>query len=126
MFIAIDGDLVGHKIEALILNENLKALSGFNKMVSGAILKIEMLIKGHGGKVFLSGGDNIFAYDPSYSDTVAFICATNKDGNGLRFSVGFGSNIKLAYLALRFAKQSRSGRVAHAFLENNEINVKYH
>lgn len=126
MYIALDGDFVGRKIETLILAERLDELFMYNQLVSNTILAIEELIKSHDGQIFLCGGDNILAYDEKYTETIDFLSKFNLQSIDLQFSVGYASNVKLSYFALKYAKRYESGKIIHMYINNNEIMIEPH
>jgi len=124
MYIALDGDFVGRKIETLILSENLEELKAYNTFVTKRILDIERFIIGNKGVIYLSGGDNILAFDPDFEQTIGFLTKLNENGNGLIFSVGIGAEVKLAYLALKYAKRDEKSKIVKLTITNDKIKIE--
>jgi GTP cyclohydrolase III len=124
MYIALDGDFVGRKIETLILSENLEELKAYNTFVTKRILDIERFIIGNKGVIYLSGGDNILAFDPDFEQTIGFLTKLNENGNGLIFSVGIGAEVKLAYLALKYAKRAEKSKIVKLTITNDKIKIE--
>lgn len=125
MYIAIDGDNIGKKLEKYILNENMNKLNEISLYISNRIANIEKLIINFEGQVFMSGGDNILALipDSSINDFIAHINNINKL-NDIKFSVGYSSQIKSTYFALKYAKSIGAGTITCADIKNNSINFR--
>lgn len=121
MYIALDGDFVGRKIETLILAERLDELFEYNMYVTQRVLEIEQFIAQNGGKIYLSGGDNILAYDPKYKETIKYLADLNHNSKDLIFSVGVGEEVNLAYLALKYAKRTPNNKIIKLTIYNNRI-----
>lgn len=104
IFIAIDGNNIGRKIEYLILDEKLEELQNFSNEISHRVRQISHAIESTGGKIFMSGGDNILA-EISNTQTDFLIDVLKKNQTDrFTFSMGIGNNTKMAYLALKCAK----------------------
>jgi len=125
MYLSVDGDNTGKKLESYILNGNLKSLKKYSTKISNLIDKIEKKIVNIGGEVYLSGGDNILAYLPD--DKIQYIIDSvtkiNKI-NSINFSMGYSSNLKSTYLALKYAKSFSTSKIVCAKKERDNINFK--
>lgn len=121
MYIALDGDSIGRKIEGLILTEKLEDLVRFSQAVDKLIDDISRSILENDGTIYLSGGDNILAFDPRIESTIDRLKMINSNGSGIRFSVGYGESIKLAYLGLKYAKQSNGIGIVKFIVKNGQL-----
>ncbi len=119
MYISIDGDEIGKIIERYILNEDLKSLRKFSNNITNSIRLFEEFIKNVNGKIFLVGGDNIFASvsKDRMQELLDFVNKVNTTSN-VKFSVGYSTDILSTYLALKYAKSLKRG--ALVFLDNND------
>ena len=61
MYIAIDGDSVGAKLQQLILEEKLDELKHFSESIRETLFRFAQLLERNGGIIYMNGGDNIFA-----------------------------------------------------------------
>ena len=61
MYIAIDGDSVGIRLQQLILEERLEELKSFSNSIHDTLLSFVRILEKHGAVVYMHGGDNIFA-----------------------------------------------------------------
>lgn len=111
VYIGIDGDRVGEKVEALIVAGNLKGVAALSRKVKSAIEKIESTIVSSGGKVIFSGGDSILAEMELDEQQCDNLVQMFHDITGCTASAGVGNTPIEAYLALKLAKGSDSERV---------------
>ncbi|WP_338429613.1 mCpol domain-containing protein [Synechococcus elongatus IITB3] len=109
-FIAIDGDLVGRKIENLIISQELDSLARYSHLMNKMIENMCLIATDLGGKIYLKGGDSVLFEIKSYQTFI-------KDFVGMKteldttFSVGIGKNLIEAYLALKYAKSLGNGLI---------------
>lgn len=104
MYIAIDGNSTGRKIEKLIFTNELTKLAQFSEMIQCRIEAMRKNIVHYSGNVIMIGGDNILAEIP--------LSSFSKLLNGLEpltledysFSVSISTSVQGAYLGLKYAK----------------------
>ena len=111
MYISIDGNDIGKRLEGLILSDNLEELQTFSSRITFLVDTIEKYIIKQGGKCFLSGGDNILAFLPEEKvhETVKYVNSLKKEE--ISFSIGIGDDVIDAYLALKYAKSMKKGYI---------------
>ena len=111
VYIGIDGDKVGEKIEALIVAGNLQKVAALSRKVQFAIKKLEDAIISSGGRVIFSGGDSILAEIELDEQQCDNLVRMFHDITGCTASAGIGNTPIEAYLALKLAKGSDSEKV---------------
>ena len=105
IYLSLDGIGVGKMLEKYLFQENPEALHRFSQDLTELINEISSFICECGGTVFLSGGDNILAFLPAESiQRVIDKVDNRKKLIELHFSIGMGSSLTDAYLALKYAK----------------------
>lgn len=121
-FVALDGDQVGRRIEQLILSAKLSELSSYSQSVLDAIKTLESILLKAGGKVYMTGGDNLLA---EVSDIDLFLSnfISIRDELVCSFCIGIGTDPIKAYLALKFAKSCAPRTIVQA--EELEINIQF-
>ncbi|MFB2839534.1 mCpol domain-containing protein [Floridanema evergladense] len=109
-FIAVDGDLVGRKIEKLIISSELDELVTYSHLINESVNKMRSFSENIGGKTYLQGGDNLLVEVADYQAFVEQIISSRAE-MAASFSVGIGRNAVEAYLALKFAKSAGRGLI---------------
>lgn len=108
MYLAVDGDDVGHRLEYLMLINEREAITEFSKTFQGAMIWLEnKLVDDFGATIVFSGGDNLLAclnILPAEAIEALRIEFTERANSTL--SVGLGENPRQAYFALKLAKTS--------------------
>lgn len=123
IFISIDGNNTGSIIQKYILSNELEKLNEFSSNLTTAIHCITKFIKKEKGIVYLTGGDNILAYIPlSNLDNIINI-VKDMEPEEITFSIGIGNSSTDAYLALKYAKVSKSQSVIK-YYENSFVEYK--
>lgn len=122
-FVAVDGDLVGQKLENLIISDELEKLVQYNNFVNESVKKIRSFSDHLGGKTYLHGGDNLLVELSDYESFVEQIRA-NKEKMAISFSIGIGRNAVEAYLALKFAKSTGRGLIMLVEVINGSFNFR--
>ena len=108
LYVAIDGDDVGHRLEYLVLMNERKAIHEFSIIFQSAMSWLEAeLVKNFSADIIFSGGDNILTCLPP--ESVSFeILETIRSEFAKRanstISVGLGNSPRQAYFALKLAK----------------------
>ncbi|MDC0835591.1 mCpol domain-containing protein [Geitlerinema sp. CS-897] len=122
-FVAIDGDLVGRKLEKLIVSNELDELERYSYSINESINRIHFLSETFNGKTYLKGGDSLLIELLEYQLFVEeFI--SKQSGMPTSFSVGIGRNAVEAYLALKFAKSAGRGLIVLVEVLNNTFEFK--
>ena len=120
MYIAIDGDSMGKKIEYYILENKLDDLRKFSEKILNNICNMKSLIENEGGKVYMAGGDNILAYIPD-KIVISVIKKIRTLVYDQFFSIGYANNVQGAYLALNYAKTKGKNKVIYAINQKEWI-----
>ncbi len=114
MFIAIDGDDVGRRLEYLIVKSTPHEVEEFSKYIGSAVESIVDRLLRIDGKIIVRGGDNILAeIRPLSSAEVKDLVNFPATGAGIQFSVGTGETLVSAFLALKLAKAGGKNRCFH-------------
>ena len=110
LYVAIDGDDVGHRLEYLVLMNERKAIRTFSSIFKGAMHWLETeLVKNFSADIIFSGGDNLLTCLPPESMSLEILedirseFAKRADST---ISVGLGDSPRQAYFALKLAKTS--------------------
>lgn len=105
MFLAADGDNIGSEIEKYIILCDSEALSRYWKDVSRIVASIERKLRKYQAKIILCGGDSILAelQDENAQKIVRELFSKIQH---ITFSVGTGTTMREAFVALKIAKAS--------------------
>ncbi len=104
LYISIDGNNIGKRLEQYILSEQFDTLKSFSNRVTAAISDMSHFIIDNGGMVLMSGGDNLLATMPK-DEFCSLKCFF--DGiqySDIAFAMGVGHNARASFLALKYAK----------------------
>jgi|SanBayMetagenome_1026888.scaffolds.fasta_scaffold07997_3 minimal CRISPR polymerase domain len=123
-FVAIDGDLVGRKLEKLIISNRLDELVEYGHSINKSIDNIRVIADSIGGKTYLQGGDSLLIEVKSYQSFIEKFILIHV-GLAVTFSVGIGKNAVEAYLALKFAKSAGRGLIILVEVINGEFEFKH-
>ena len=108
MYIAIDGDSVGTRLQQLILEEKLEELRHFSETIKDTIFRFVQCIEEHGGVIYMNGGDNIFAEcTRRCAQIVAEYVRVENEKELIHFSLAIAENTQDAYIGLNYAKSSK-------------------
>ena len=104
LYVSIDGNNIGRELERLMLGERLEELKIFSETMLQTISKIVRHVEEIGGEVIMAGGDNVLARmsESNANELSRWVAKLKTDK--ISFSVGIGNNVKMAYLALKYAK----------------------
>jgi len=112
IFVMADGDHIREKVEGLLFDGKLEELAIFSKALVAAIDAIRgFAISAMSADIVVSAGDDLMAKIERRRYNATLLLGMTKLFEGIcgcALSVGVGSSIEDAYLALRRAK-SRSG-----------------
>lgn len=113
LFISIDGNNIGKRLEQYILSEQFDALKSFSNRVSTAISGMTHFIIEIGGTVLMSGGDNLLATVPKdkYGSLKCFFDGIQS--REIPFSMGVGHGARASFLALKYAKATEADCVVY-------------
>lgn len=115
MFIYLDGDDVGSRLELLLLDGKLEEATAFSKRVAEAMAKLrESLEQIPSLRTHLFGGDDLIAEFQASSLSPGEIDRFRKDFEsrcGVTISAGAGAGIEEALANLRRAKLSGKNRL---------------
>ncbi|WP_414548916.1 mCpol domain-containing protein [Anabaena sp. CCY 0017] len=110
MFLAVDGDDVGHRLEYFMLVNDSEALVEFSKIFQSAMNWLEIkLVSDFGAKLIFNGGDNLLAsipVDNSSLEVLEKLRAEFAEQARSTLSIGLGESPRQAYFALKLAKTS--------------------
>ena len=121
MFIAIDGNSTGRKIEKLIFTNELTKLAQFSEMIQCKIEAMRKTIVHYSGNVIMIGGDNILAEIPvsSYRELLNELEPLTLEDYS--FSVSISTSVQGAYLGLKYAKSAKLKAVEAKFHGDGEM-----
>ena len=108
MYLAIDGDDVGHRLEYLMLVNEREAITKFSKTFQGAMIWLEnKLVHDFDAIIIFSGGDNLLAcLNNLPAEAIEVLRTEFAERANSTLSVGLGENPRQAYFALKLAKTS--------------------
>jgi len=108
IYLAVDGDDVGHQLEYLMLINECKAITKFSKTFQNAMSWLEdKLVNDFSATIIFSGGDNLLAYlNDCPMELIEVLRIEFAERSNRTLSVGLGENPMQAYFALKLAKTS--------------------
>ena len=121
MYIAIDGNSTGKKIEKMIFDNELVKLSKFSSKIQKKIQSISSNIVQHSGNIIMAGGDNILAEIPSSSYRELLSGIESLSLEDYSFSVAVSLSAQGAYLGLKYAKATNTQVIEVECLENGQF-----
>jgi len=112
-FVTIDGDDVGSRLAACYLSNDVKTLKSTKELVDFKTRRISEMLVTFGYDVLFCAADGGTAYTPESALDEGSLYQSIKDtvGDELAFSVGIGSNLREAYVALLFAKSTGKAQI---------------
>lgn len=119
-YIYIDGDDIGLGIEKSFMENDEASLSQINKDMNNITQVVADYLVNTGFSILFLGADGIICKGENINITElsAFIKVTS---NKFTFSIGVGSNLRKAFLALRYAKSL--GKDISVVLVDSEFQV---
>lgn len=108
LYIAIDGDNIGASVERYVILEQREALSQYAETVDLEIKRLGEELAELGAIIIFCGGDSVLA-EFSAKQEIEPIRQLLAHGADISVSVGSGSTMREAYLALKMAKSSGKG-----------------
>ncbi|MEM6255087.1 MAG: mCpol domain-containing protein [Cyanobacteria bacterium P01_D01_bin.156] len=117
LYLAIDGDDVGHRLEYLMLINERETIFEFSKIFQSAMNWLEIkLVEDFDADIIFNGGDNLLACLSTENLTSELMeelrteFAKKADST---ISVGLGNSPRQAYFALKLAKTSGKNCIRH-------------
>ena len=112
-FVTIDGDDIGRRLAACYLSNDVKALQFTKDLVELKTRQISGLLETLGYDVLFCAADGVTAYsnDIALDKRTLYQKINDITGVELAFSVGVGSSLREAYVALLFAKSTGKARI---------------
>lgn len=103
VYVAIDGDDVGRRLEQLIARDIENDVVAFSFVVNEWIRKLSEYVQVHGGSVVFASGDSVLCRVPA-SASQALYGLTSDGDEEVTFSCGVGHTMSEAMMALKLAK----------------------
>lgn len=108
MYIAIDGDSVGTRLQQLILEEKLEELKCFSNLIKDTLFRFDQILEKYGSNVYMNGGDNIFAEcTRECAQIMAEYVSNENKRSQICYSLAIGENTQDTYIGLKYAKSSK-------------------
>ncbi len=109
----IDGDKVGARIEALLIQNSLEEIRAFSQRVTEAMEEIKRCIKSEQGDIIFCSGDSILFLGDFEEEWCKQILQRFAELTGCTASMGIGENPQAAYLGLKLAKANGGGTLIY-------------
>lgn len=105
MYAYIDGDDIGLKIENSFMDNNEERLKNINESVKRTVEQVTSELESKGYEIIFGGADGIICKknEINIKEILYYLRGIS---NELSFSMGVGSSLRDAFLALRYAKSS--------------------
>ncbi|MEH2089577.1 mCpol domain-containing protein [Nostoc sp.] len=115
LYLAVDGDDVGRKIEFFIVTDQMELLSNFSHNFQSSMLWLaETLSDEFNAKIIFNGGDSLLARLQSDAISVSRLESLRIEFASFSkatLSFGIGDNSRQAYFALKLAKATGKDRI---------------
>lgn len=111
VYVYIDGDDIGLRIENSFLNNNEEALRNINNEVSSLVTSITNHLTSLHCEIIFSGADGIICKSNKL-ELHKLKAVINEISKEIKFSIGAGTTLRDSYIALRYAKSHGKDRVA--------------
>jgi nucleotidyltransferase/DNA polymerase involved in DNA repair len=109
----IDGDKIGAKIEALLIQNSLEEVREFSQRVAEAMEEIKRWVKSRQGDVIFCSGDSVLFLGDFEEEWCEGILQRFAELTGCTASMGIGDNAQAAYLGLKLAKATGGGTLIY-------------
>ena len=115
IYLAVDGDDVGHRLEYLMLMNEREAITKFSKTFLEAMIRLEnKLVKDFDALIVFTGGDNLLAsLNDLPTEVIEALRSEFAKRSNTTLSIGLGENPRQAYFALKLAKTSGKNCIRH-------------
>jgi GTP cyclohydrolase III len=115
IFVAVDGDNVGSRLEYFAITNNVNVLIEFSRQFNETMNWFEHeLVTIFGANVIFCGGDNLLARivaDSPPIESLEKLRAEFSKRTESTLSIGLGDNPQQAYLALKLAKTNGKNKI---------------
>lgn len=102
-YIAIDGDDTGRRLEGLIMSSAGEEVRSLSQRLETAVDDLRRFIERKDGEIVIAAGDSVLARLPE-SPELGELDELLSDYSFISFSVGFGTTMRDAWIALKYAK----------------------
>lgn len=121
MYYAIlDGDKIGDLLARAYLANDEEGLSQIDVSLRNGLKRVEVLLQEMNFRIITSGADGITLF--GYIDSPErLLSAILRELEPYSFSIGVGSTLRDAFVALRYAKACGRGRVAHIMPDGKTV-----
>lgn len=111
VYVYIDGDGVGEKLEGYIIDNDLRRAADLSLRINENLLEMLSGLRAAGAEVLFAGGDNVFAQLDLDRELLHHLLNAFLNWTGITASAGVGTTPAEAFLALRAAKGLGGGRL---------------
>ena len=118
VYISIDGDDVGNKITQSYLENDEHSLSQLLAELSTRLCQLSDCLRSEGFTIIFCAADGVLAKGEELNINHVSRFVLKIGTPRLTFSAGVGTSLRLAYLALKYAKATGKHRIA--VCDNNE------
>lgn len=122
IYIFLDGDDIGLKIERSFLEEDEVNLKQINEDIKEIVENISVYLIKRGVKIIFSGADGIIGKGDEIDIESLSKFVKNKC-SPYTFSIGIGDNLKASFLALRYAKSISKNVTVLYETKNDEFKI---
>lgn len=123
IYVALDGDDVGEKIERSFIENDERNIANISKEVTNAIQKIADYLQHIGFEIIFYAGDSILCKGKEIDAQELSDYLSQTDGI-CTFSIGIGNTLEKTYIALRYAKSNGKNKLVR-YGENNQLEIIY-
>lgn len=111
LYLAIDGDQVGKRLEQLILVSDISSVVTLSNAITNQFSELQQLLEEAGLEITLAAGDMLIGFGESNKVRQA---SRLLKSTTVSLSAGVGRDIRAAYLALRYAKSLGGNQAVEA------------
>jgi hypothetical protein len=114
IYVSCDGDGIGALVEAAAMKNDLAEIKRIDKLIVDGQSKIRSFAEGHGGEVFIDGGDDLaFTLPKKHEGELEKLRESYKTITTHTLTIGVGSEISEAAKALFLGKLKGKNRIEH-------------
>ncbi len=122
LYIILDGDDIGLRIEKSFLEEDEVSLKQINEDINEIVKNIAFYLKERGFEIIFSGADGVICKGDEI-DIESLSKFVKRKCSPYTFSVGIGDNLKGSFLALRYAKSVSKDVTVLYTTRNDEFKI---
>lgn len=112
MYIALDGDDAGRKIEKYLIENKERDVAELSKQITNDVQEITAYLQRFGFEIIFSAGDSILCKGESV-DIRTLSNYLAKKNKICTFSVGIGNTLEKTYVALKYAKSGGKNTIVN-------------